>query len=54
MSSEKIDPELLEILACPMCKGDVKLKGDELVCKECGRHYPIENGIPNMLPDDLR
>lgn len=54
MTEKKIDPELLEVLACPMCKRDVELKGDELVCTECDRHYPIEDGIPNMLPDDLR
>ncbi|MCD6248653.1 MAG: Trm112 family protein [Hadesarchaea archaeon] len=46
--------ELLEILACPVCKKDVELKGKELVCRGCGRRYPIENGIPNMLPDELR
>ncbi|MBS3815590.1 MAG: Trm112 family protein [Hadesarchaea archaeon] len=49
-----MDSDLLDILACPMCKGDVELKEDKLVCEECGRKYPIENGIPNMLPDDLR
>jgi len=51
---EVISEELLEILACPVCKKDVELKGKELVCRGCGRRYPIENGIPNMLPDELR
>lgn len=54
MAAENLDPELIEILACPMCKGDVELRKNEIVCKECDRHYPIENGIPNMLPDELR
>jgi uncharacterized protein YbaR (Trm112 family) len=54
MAKETISPELLKILACPMCKKKVELKGEELVCVECGRRYPIKDGIPNMLPDELR
>ncbi len=54
-----MDEKLLEILACPVCKGDLELvmEGEEqkeLVCKKCGEHYPIENGIPNLLPPDSR
>ena len=52
--AEVISKELLGILACPMCKQKVKLKGEELVCVGCGRHYPIVNSIPHMLPDELR
>lgn len=55
MSERIISPELLEILACPVCKGEVELKGkEELVCVKCGRRYPIVKGIPHMLPDELR
>lgn len=54
MPKETISPELLEILACPVCKQPVKLEGEELVCVACGRRYPIVNGIPHMLPDELR
>jgi hypothetical protein len=32
-----IDKELLEILACPACKGDVELKDNKIVCKKCGK-----------------
>ena len=56
--------ELMEILCCPMCKGDLVLTVDEeddkeiikgsLFCGKCNEHYPIEDGIPNMLPPDLR
>ena len=55
--------ELMNILACPMCKGDLKLeveKGDgevitgTLYCAKCDELYPIEDGIPNLLPPDLR
>ena len=47
-----IDKELLAILACPACQGDVKLKNEKIVCQACGRKYPIKNGIPVMLVDE--
>lgn len=47
-----IDKELLDILACPLCKADVELKGDRIVCTKCGRRYPIRDGIPIMLIDE--
>lgn len=55
---------LLEILCCPMDKHDLDLEAPEydddevvagtLVCTECGEEYPIEDGIPNLLPPDMR
>lgn len=51
---DEISPKLLKILACPVCKQKVELKGKELVCVKCGRRYPIIDGIPHMLPDELR
>lgn len=51
---EVISKELLEILACPVCKGDVELRGMELACAKCGRKYQIVDGVPIMLPDNLR
>ena len=47
-----IDEELLNILACPLCKTDVKLEGDRIVCLKCGRRYPIKDDIPIMLIDE--
>ena len=47
-----IDPKLLEILACPVCKTAVKLEADRLVCTQCGRRYPIRDGIPVMLVEE--
>lgn len=47
-----IDKELLDILACPSCKGDVELKDSKIVCKACGKKYPIKDGIPIMLIDE--
>jgi D-glycero-D-manno-heptose 1,7-bisphosphate phosphatase len=49
-----IKKELLEILACPKCKGDLVLtkKGDGLICKSCKLVYPIKDDIPVMLIDE--
>lgn len=47
-----IDKELLDILACPACKGDVQLRDDKIVCIRCARKYPIRDGIPVMLIDE--
>ena len=55
---------LLEVLCCPLDKHDLELENaeydgeevvdGELVCTECGEAYPIEDGIPNLLPPDMR
>jgi uncharacterized protein len=49
-----IDKDLLEILACPKCKGDIRLneKKDGLICDNCGVMYPIKDDIPIMLIDE--
>ena len=47
-----IDKELLDILACPACKSDVKLENEKIVCTKCGRRYPIKDDIPVMLIDE--
>ena len=47
-----IDPQLLELLACPACKTPVTLEGERLVCAQCGRRYPIRDGIPVMLVEE--
>jgi uncharacterized protein YbaR (Trm112 family) len=49
-----ISRELLDILACPKCKGDVQLtdKQDGLVCMACKLMYPIKDDIPVMLIDE--
>lgn len=44
---------LLRILACPVCKGGLKLGREELVCKRCSQRYPIVDGIPHLLPPEL-
>ncbi|HTN43411.1 MAG TPA: Trm112 family protein [Nitrospiria bacterium] len=49
-----IDKELLEILACPKCKGDIRLnaRGDGLICDACRLMYPIKEDIPVMLIEE--
>jgi len=47
-----INKELLEILACPVCKTAVELKEDKLVCIKCTRRYPIKDDIPIMLVEE--
>ena len=50
-----LDQRLLEILACPNCRGDVELLDGEqvIVCRgECGYRYPVRDGIPVMLVDE--
>ncbi len=47
-----IDKELLKILACPVCKTDVRLEQKKLVCTKCGRRYPIKDDIPVMLVEE--
>jgi uncharacterized protein YbaR (Trm112 family) len=49
-----VDPELLEILACPDCKAPLDLvkNGTALKCRTCKRVYPIKDDIPVMLIDE--
>jgi uncharacterized protein YbaR (Trm112 family) len=54
---------LMQILVCPRCKKEMKLAvtardGDEVIsgrldCPACKQSYPIEDGIPNLLPPEL-
>ena len=62
--------DLLDIIACPVCKGPLTLHTDTvtpddavnagevltgtLTCAPCDERYPITDGIPNLLPPDLR
>ncbi|MDO8959579.1 MAG: Trm112 family protein [Rhodocyclaceae bacterium] len=51
-----MDPRLLEILVCPLCKGplDYRKPQAELVCKTCRLAYPVKDDIPVMLEDEAR
>jgi hypothetical protein len=47
-----VDKDLLAILICPDCKGDVELRDNRIVCKKCGKKYPVKDGIPVMLIEE--
>jgi len=49
-----LNKELLDILACPQCKGDLEYdKGNgRLICYKCKLAYPIKDDIPIMLIDE--
>lgn len=49
-----VDRELLEILVCPSCRGDVEEQdqGRVIACLKCGYRYPVRDGIPVMLIDE--
>lgn len=48
-----INGKLLDIIACPKCKGDVKEKDMFLLCRKCGLAFPVlDKSIPNMIIDE--
>jgi uncharacterized protein YbaR (Trm112 family) len=49
-----VSPQLLAILVCPKCKGELEYREAEstLVCQACRLRYPIRDGIPIMLIDE--
>ena len=49
-----MDKKLLDILVCPLCKGKLLLKNEELICRFDRLAYPIRDGIPVMLEPEAR
>ena len=52
-----LSPELLEILVCPKCKGELEHRTDpaeQLVCRACRLVYAVEDDIPIMLIDEAK
>ncbi len=51
-----VSKELLEILVCPKCKGEIHLNKEKngLVCESCSLLYEIKNDIPIMLIDEAK
>ena len=51
-----VDPQLLEILVCPKCKGELEYREAEnrLLCHACGLAYPVRDDIPIMLIDEAK
>ncbi|HZL37416.1 MAG TPA: Trm112 family protein [Tepidisphaeraceae bacterium] len=49
-----LDPELLEILRCPLTHSRLRLEGEFLVAEVGGLAYPVRDGIPVMLMEEAR
>lgn len=51
-----LDDELLDILVCPKCKGELEYRSSDdeeaLLCHECRLRYEVDDGIPIMLVDE--
>ena len=54
--TKELSPELLQILVCPLCKGDLTYdrENSELLCYESKLAYQINEGVPNLLVDEAR
>ncbi|MBL7055269.1 Trm112 family protein [Candidatus Woesearchaeota archaeon] len=52
--ADPIPKELYDILACPLCKSDLKYTKDKkgLMCTKCNKKYPIKEGIPILLSEN--
>jgi len=51
-----LNPELIDILACPKCKGSLTLRPDESAfeCAKCKLAYPVVDDIPNFIIEDAQ
>ena len=51
-----LNPELIEILACPKCKGALKLRDDQSAfeCGTCKLAYPVVDEIPNFIIEEAQ
>ena len=54
--ASSVDPKLLEILVCPVTKGQLEYDAEhqELISRSAKLAYPIRDGIPIMLPEEAR
>ena len=55
-NKDQVDPKLLEILVCPVTRGDLEYNKEknELISRQAGLAYPIRDGIPIMLEEEAR
>ena len=52
-----VKKELLDILVCPQCKGELEYRTEPeevLICHSCKLVYPVKDNIPVMLPDEAK
>jgi len=53
-TNNRIDPELLSILRCPLTRSKLRQEGDFLIAETGGLAYPVRDGIPVMLVEEAR
>jgi uncharacterized protein YbaR (Trm112 family) len=51
--AEKCASSGVEIYICPACKNSMRHENDELLCDTCRKNYPIQDGIPDFLLEEL-
>ena len=54
LTGNKIDPELVNMLRCPLTRSRLTLDGDFLVAEVGGLRYPVRDGIPVMLAEEAQ
>jgi uncharacterized protein len=52
LSPAAFDASIVDLLACPVCYGDLRLDISHLICAHCQRTYPIVDGIPVLTVDE--
>jgi uncharacterized protein len=52
--SNRLDPQILEILRCPLTKSKLRQDGDWLIAEEGGLRYPVRDGFPVMLMEEAQ
>jgi uncharacterized protein YbaR (Trm112 family) len=52
MAEDPIPKDLMNMMACPVCKGSLKFTEDKkhVICTQCKTKYPVEDGIPVIMP----
>ena len=49
-----MDPDLRALLVCPSCRGDLMDAVDGLLCEPCDQFYPVQEGVPFLVPECAR
>jgi uncharacterized protein YbaR (Trm112 family) len=50
----ELDQELIDILRCPKCKGELKVEDEAFVCEPCRLRYAVVDGIPNFILEEAQ
>lgn len=53
-TTKTLDPELIDLLRCPLTRSKLRLEGDHLVAEVGGLRYPVRDGIPVMLIEEAK